>query len=207
MGPRRLAETPDIHATADVSDSRLGPFCEIKEGCRLLNVVMGAYSYADRFADLANVDIGKFVNIASFVRINPGDHPMERASLHHFMYRASMYWPDADDEPEIFKRRAAKAVQIGHDVWFGHGAVVLAGRRVGNGAVIGAGAVVAKDVPAFEVWAGNPARKIRDRHPPDVAARLTALAWWDWDHARLRGALDDFRRLSARAFLQRYEDS
>jgi hypothetical protein len=96
-------------------------------------------------------------------------------------------------------------VQIGHDVWIGHGAIVLPGRSIGTGAVVAAGAVVTKDVPAYTIVAGNPARPIRRRFPEDTSNRLVTLAWWDWDHAALRSALPDFRNLSIEAFLEKYE--
>ncbi|MCI4664324.1 MAG: chloramphenicol acetyltransferase [Neomegalonema sp.] len=203
----KLSETPWIAPDASVVGSRLGRFTEIQAGSRLLNVEFGDYSYTDRFADIANATIGKFANIASFTRINPGDHPMERASQHHFMYRASYYWTDAEDEAEIFARRAAKPVVLGADVWVGAQAIVLSDRTIGDGAVVAAGAVLTKDVPPYEIWGGAPARKLRDRHPPAVAERLQALRWWDWSHAQLRAALPDFRALSVAAFLEKYEST
>ena len=201
-----LSAEPLVHAGAAVTGGRLGRFTEVGEGARLLNVTLDDYSYCDRFADIANAAIGKFANIAAFARINPGDHPMERATQHHFTYRASRYWPGAaGDDPVVFDRRAAAACALGHDCWIGHGAVVLAGRRVGVGAVVGAGAVVTRDVPDYAVAVGNPARVVRRRFPEAVAERLLRLAWWDWDHGRLRAALDDFRSLPVEAFLARHE--
>ena len=94
---------------------------------------------------------------------------------------------------------------IGHDVWIGHGAIVLPGRSIGTGAVIAAGAIVTKDVAPYTIVAGNPARMVRLRFPEAIAARLQALAWWDWPHERLHAALRDFRTLSVEAFLDRYQ--
>lgn len=121
-----------------------------------------------------------------------------------FNYRAKDYWPDADTDQDFFAWRRQNRVVIGHDVWIGHGATVLPGVTVGNGAVIGAGAVVAKDVAPYTIVGGVPAKLIRERFGREIAERFGKLAWWDWDHARLRDALNDFRMLDADAFLIRY---
>jgi acetyltransferase-like isoleucine patch superfamily enzyme len=83
-------------------------------------------------------EIGKFVNIASYVRINAPNHPIWRATLHHFTYRANDYWPDADRDESVFEWRRDNAVLVGHDVWIGHGATIMPGVRIGNGAAVGA---------------------------------------------------------------------
>jgi carbonic anhydrase/acetyltransferase-like protein (isoleucine patch superfamily) len=82
--------------------------------------------------------------------------------------------------------------------------VVLAGRAVGTGAVVGAGAVVAKDVAFYTIVGGVPAAPIRRCFAEPIAERLTALAWWEWDHARLRAALGDFRALPVEASLEKH---
>lgn len=87
----------------------------------------------------------------------------------------------------------------------GHGAILLPGRNIGTGAVVAAGAIVTKDVPAYTIVAGNPARPVKRRFSEATADRLTALAWWDWDHETLRRVLPDFRKLAVEEFLDKYE--
>jgi phosphonate metabolism protein (transferase hexapeptide repeat family) len=205
MASKRLSIEPTVDPSADLHDARLGAYCEIGARAVLREVSMDAYSYVAGDSQIAYATIGKFCSIAAMTRINPGNHPMERASQSHFTYRASSYFPDEADEESFFDWRRAHHVAIGHDVWIGHGAVVLPGRAIGTGAVVAAGAIVTKDVPAYTIVVGNPARAIRRRFPEDVAARLEALAWWDWSHEALRAALPDFRALTAEDFCARHE--
>lgn len=200
----RLHEEPVIHPAARVTNSRIGRYTEIAEGCRIDETALGDYSYAMENCQIWCSRIGKFANIAASTRINATNHPMDRATLHHFTYRAGDYWEDAENEGEFFAARRASAVEVGHDTWLGHGVTVVQGVKIGAGAVVAAGAVVTKDVAPYSVVGGVPARPIRDRFPQQTAERLMALAWWDWDHERLRSALADFRTLGIEAFLERH---
>lgn len=205
MNLPQLGREPFVHPDVTITDSHLGFYVEIGQGTRILESEIGAYSYTDRFADIAYSSLGKFVNIAAFSRINPSEHPYTRASLHHFMYRSSYYWPGELDEVELFAWRRSRSVKIGHDVWIGHGAIVMKGVTIGNGSIVGSNAVVTKDVPPYAIVAGIPAKFIKWRHPASLADRLQALAWWDWEHEAIHQALPDFRRLSTEAFLEKYE--
>jgi len=201
----KLTEEPVIGPDVAMTGSALGRWTEIGAGTRLLDTVIGDYSYCDRLCDFAHVDVGRFSNIASLVRVGATDHPLDRATLHHFMYRSTMYWDDVEDDAEFFAHRRSRRTSIGHDTWIGHGAMIKPGVRVGDGAVVATSAVVTRDVPDYAIVAGVPATVIRYRQPPEIAARLQRLAWWDWDHATLRDRLPDFRALPTEAFLERYE--
>lgn len=202
--PRLSAETPFIHPDCEITETTFGRYVEIGRGSRVAFSEIGDYSYCDRYADIANTAVGKFANIASFTRIGPTDHPMGLASLHHFHYRSADYWDDVSHDAGFFAQRRSRRSVIGHDTWIGHGAIVRPEVTVGDGAVIAAGAVVTKDVAPYTIVAGVPAVKLRDRLPPPVAERIVALGWWNWDHARLRSALEDFRSLPAAEFLERH---
>lgn len=201
---RLTADMPVVHEGCTISDSRFGRYVEVGQSSRIANSVFGDYSYCDRSCDIANADVGKFANIASSVRIGATDHPLDRASMHHFQYRSPDYWDDADRDEAWFAKRGARRAVIGHDTWIGHNAQIKPEVTIGHGAVVASGAVVTRDVAPFTIVGGVTAQVIRRRLPEGVAERMMALAWWDWDHQAIRLALDDFRTLSAEAFLEKY---
>lgn len=203
--PKLSATEVFLHEEAEVRNSTFGAYCEVGKGARVLNSSLGDYSYCEQYSDIANTTIGKFANIAAFTRIGPTDHPYRNASLHHFLYRSSYYWDDTEDDAAFFEARAARRTVIGHDTWIGHGAVIKPEVTIGDGAIVASGAVVTKDVPPYMIVAGVPSAPMRPRYPDGIAERMQALGWWDWDHARLRAALGDFRALEAEAFLEKYE--
>lgn len=202
--PRLQEDTPFIHEGCKITNSEFGRFVEIGAWSRIANTVIGDYSYCDRTCDIANAHIGKFANIASFTRIGPTDHPLEKASMHHFLYRSQDYWDDASVDEDWFAHRASRVVRIGHDTWIGHNAVIRPEVTIGHGAVVASSAVVTKDVAPYTIVGGVTADVIRPRFPAKVAEAMMELAWWDWSHDQLRASLDDFRNLSAEAFLEKY---
>lgn len=202
--PRTDKAEPAINAEASVHDCVLGPWVRVGARTSLSEVAMGAYSYIVNDSSATYATIGNFCSIARDARINPGNHPTWKAAQHHFSYRARSYELGEEDDHEFFEWRRSHHCTLGHDVWVGHGATILAGVSVGTGSVIGAGAVVSKDVPPFTIVGGVPSKPIRERFPKAVQDGLMAIAWWDWSHDRLADALEDFRRLDADAFVEKY---
>src|SRR5947209_16599006 len=130
---KTLSAEPTIDSTASLRDTKLGAYTEVGARTSLLEVTMADYSYVVNDAQITYTTIGKFCSIAAMTRINPGNHPMHRASQAHFTYRASAYFHGESDDSEFFEWRRSHHVDIGHDVWIGHGAVILPGRNIGTG--------------------------------------------------------------------------
>lgn len=203
---RVLGQRPCIHPTAEVKDDcRLGAWTEVGARTKMAETVLGDYSYICNDGDVIYTTVGKFCSFAAQVRINPGNHPLDRSALHHFTYRSALFGLGEDD-PSFFDWRRESHVTIGNDVWLGHGVTVIPGVTIGDGAAIGSGAVVTRDVAPFAVVVGVPAKPVRKRFDDETCAILADLKWWDWPRATLKARMADFRALDARAFAEKYLD-
>ena len=129
--------------------------------------------------------IGKFCSIACGAKFlfNSANHTLSSLSTYPF--------PLFFEEWGLEKRNVAASwdnkgdIVIGNDVWIGYEAVIMAGVTIGDGAIIGARAVVTKDVPPYMVAGGIPAKPIKKRYPEETIAALSELKWWDWPENRI----------------------
>lgn len=195
---------PRVHATAQLRDCVLGRFSEVGERVVMAECVLGDYSYVERGAEAIYTTIGKFCAIASNTRLNALNHPIDRVTQHKISYRPNEYFVGAKLDKGFREQRQSKRVTIGHDVWIGHGAIVMPGIAIGHGAVVAAGAVVTKDVEPYAIVAGVPARRIKRRFGKSIRERIISLAWWDWEHDRLASAVADMQKLAVAEFLKKY---
>lgn len=146
----------------------------------------------------AKLRVGQFCSIADDVRIFlGGEHRTDWVSTFPF----SLLLPNAPDIPGHPATRGD--VVIGNDVWIGHGAVILSGTRIEDGAVIGAQSVVSRVVPAYSIFAGNPARFVRTRFNENQIASLLALRWWDWPLERITAEVPWLLSRDVDAFVER----
>lgn len=195
---------PKIHPSAQLKSVKLGQYTEIGERVILRDVQIGNFTYMERNGEGIYTEIGSFCSIASNVRINALEHPMERLTMHKMTYRPNEYFRNIGLDMDYRAYRSSKRVTIGHDVWIGHGAVIMPGVSIGTGAVIGANAVVTKDVPAYMIAAGVPAKNIRPRFDEKTVERLLQSAWWDWPVELVYKAMPDIQTMEINAFLDKW---
>jgi acetyltransferase-like isoleucine patch superfamily enzyme len=124
----------------------------------------------------ATVTIGAFCSIANNVTIQlGGNHNLNWATTYPFGHVSN---DPPFLEPIPNHPKPSKSLVIGNDVWIGNNVTILGGHTIGDGVVLAAQSHVVTDIPPFEVWGGNPARKIKDRFPPEITIRIMKLAWW-----------------------------
>ncbi len=167
----------------------------VGSGTRLSNCAIGRYSYVSGDAQVRDCEIGSFCSLGPEVLIGLGVHPLDYISTYPGFYapeRVSCRTNFAHAKRIPLAEHAP--IVIGNDVWIGARAIIRDGIKIGHGAVIGAGAVVVKDVAPYSIVGGVPARLIRTRFSDDIVMRLLELRWWDkpldWIDAHAADFLD-----------------
>lgn len=183
----------DLYALASAGQSSLSA-CEVLDVALSLEkgvaldrvslegaVSIGAFTYANKNADIRHAVIGRYCSIAENVRISPGSHATDWLSTHPMLLLGST---------NPYQAAPKTPTHIGNDVWIGAGATVMPSVRIGDGAVIAASAVVSRDVEPFAVMGGVPAKMIRHRFPEHVRQAILDARWWDYDFSTSTASLD-----------------
>lgn len=148
--------------------------------------------------EAATLKIGAFCSFAGGVQIFlGGEHRMDWVTTFPF----PAFWGDAANNVEGWAKTRGDVV-VGNDVWIGTEALLMSGVRVGNGAVIGARAVVTKDVPPYAIVAGVPAKIVRMRFDSETITRLEALAWWNWEDSKITRFIPNLLSGDIKSFLE-----
>lgn len=170
-----------------IRGSNIDKRARVNYGSNIVNSSMGRYSYCGYDCWIIESDIGAFCSISNNVRIGGPSHPVEWASTSPVFHGGSNILNKHFSKHEFnpFSRTT-----IGNDVWIGECALIKAGIKIGDGAVIGMGSVVTKDVGPYEIWAGNPAKLIRLRFSTEIIESLTKIQWWDWEEEKLSNIAD-----------------
>jgi virginiamycin A acetyltransferase len=176
--------------------------CFLKNIIKNPNIIVGEYTYYDDFEDVYNFEknvkyhfdfigdkliIGKFCMIASDVKfiMNGANHLVNAVSTYPFAIFGED-WAGAMNN-KTYPHKGD--IIIGNDVWIGYNATIMAGVRIGDGAIIATNATLTKDVPPYTIVGGNPAKEIKKRFSDEEISTLLELKWWDWELEKITTAL------------------
>lgn len=189
-----------IFQMSSVNRSNIHKTAKIGDGCTVSNTVIGKYSYVGDNTNISAVKVGNFTSISSYCGIGGGGHPLDWVSTspvfnrHRSILRVNFSQNDYNPYKETV---------IGNDVWIGTHCLIKSGVTIADGAVIGMGSVVTKNVGPYEIWAGNPAKLIRKRFDDETIDKLLKSQWWNWEEEKIRVSADKFN--STKAFLEELE--
>jgi acetyltransferase-like isoleucine patch superfamily enzyme len=183
-----------------IFDSIFDKYTAVHMRCTLSHVKFGAYSYVAENAAMGRVMVGRFTSIGPSFMCGYGEHPTNFVTTSPVFYSTRGQCGISFTETSRYDEQHPTA--IGNDVWIGARTFVRDGVKIGDGALIAAGAVVTADVPDYAIMGGVPAKLIRYRFPEDVVQQLLELQWWNWSDDRLRAAQPQLAQPDVNSFLE-----
>ena len=176
----------------------------ICENCWIGNCAFGRLSYVGKKVLLSRTKVGRYSSIGPEVRTVAGNHPTQtKVAMHPAFYTNRKFVGMGFSQRQTFEEYAYTDdskkwfAEIGNDVWIGARATIVNGCRIGDGAVVAAGAVVTKDVSPYTIVGGVPAREIRKRFTEEQIDFLLKFRWWDRDEDWIRANIEDFEDIAA----------
>jgi len=175
-----------IAKSAKVTNSHLKQYSRLKEYSELHNSTLGEYSYISQYSIVNKSEIGKFCSIAHGCYIGLWEHNTRVTTHSFYLYEHSGNFVKGYKN----YNKDNIVTTLGSDVWVGANAVILKGINVGDGAIIGASAVVTKDVPPYAIVVGNPAKIIKYRYNRDDIIWLLKIKWWDFSREKIKEIIE-----------------
>lgn len=174
-------------------NTQFTPYTHVLSGAKLNDVRVGKYSRIGVNCQVTSATIGNFTAIGKDTVITVGQHPTNYLTSHSIFYkRGNWGWHDDWIAPIDFK--SEKRVTIGNDVWIGRQCIILDGVTIGDGAIVATGAVVTKDVPAFAIVGGVPAKVLKFKFSQEVIDRLEEIKWWNLPDEKITEVIDLFHK-------------
>lgn len=180
-----------IHIPA-IHNSNLSKSSKVCSGSHIVNSKLGSYSYIGNDCTVIKTEIGKFCSIADNNIIGGASHPINWVSTSPVFYegRNILRKNFSNHEFNSFKKTV-----IENDVWIGNNCLIKSGVTISNGAIIGMGSVVTKDIGPYEVWAGNPAKLIRKRFDDNTVEKLIQDEWWNKSISEIKLSAREFNNI------------
>ncbi|WP_407933811.1 CatB-related O-acetyltransferase [Halarcobacter sp.] len=159
-----------------VNNSVIHKSSKVTTGSTIINSTIDKYSYIGNNSKVIETNIGKFCSISNDVTIGGGVHPINWISTSPIFYKGRNVLKKNFSNEEFLE---FKKTEIENDVWIGAHVLIKGGVHISNGAIIGMGSVVTKDIPPYEIWAGNPAKLIKKRFSNEIIKELEISKWWE----------------------------
>lgn len=176
---------------ARVEYSQVSRNAKVWRKAKIFHSSIGAYSYVGPGSRVIYANIGKFCSISDAI-IGMGSHPL------NYIATSSLFTEKCNGTGHSWVKKSCfdefKTITIGNDVWIGTRAIIMGGVNIGNGAVVGAGAIVTHDVPPYAIVAGVPAKVIRYRFPQELIDKLEEAKWWDLPDDVLKEHINLFQK-------------
>lgn len=175
-----LHEKATIGDFSTIRESEIGEMSSIQRHCDIWRLDLGRYTCVGRMSTIQGTKIGSFCALSWNLKIGGDDHDYHMLSTHPFWHNVS--WGIAEDKEYsdfYHEKEYEEPCVIGNDVWIAAGVSICRNVHIGNGCVIGAGAVITKDIEPYSVVVGVPGKVIKKRFSDNIIERLERAQWWN----------------------------